>query len=151
MPQGGNSPLTVGYTDVGSNPRPATSEELQAQIQTMFEARSKEMEDKLKGQYDDRIKQLQQQLEDSRKSGKQPERIAQAEPPAPAPVKRTPQKSPEPAAAPPQTAVPQPTAPAQTTPERVLLGQGATEHVVRVLREELPVGCMVKASGGIGT
>ncbi len=44
-----------------------TPEELQAQIQTMFEARSKEMEDKLKGQYDDRIKQLQQQLQESKK------------------------------------------------------------------------------------
>ena len=44
-----------------------TPEEIQAQIQTMFEARSKEMEDKLKGQYDDRIKQLQKQLEDSKK------------------------------------------------------------------------------------
>jgi deoxyribose-phosphate aldolase len=27
--------------------------------------------------------------------------------------------------------------------------EGATEHTVRVLREELPPGCMVKASGGI--
>ncbi|MDX6578554.1 MAG: deoxyribose-phosphate aldolase [Gaiellales bacterium] len=29
--------------------------------------------------------------------------------------------------------------------------EGATEHVVRVLREELPAGCMVKATGGIGS
>jgi deoxyribose-phosphate aldolase len=29
--------------------------------------------------------------------------------------------------------------------------EGATEHVVRVLREELPGGYMVKASGGIGS
>ena len=93
-------------------PAGPTPEELQAQIQKMFEARSKEMEDKFKGQYDDRIKQLQQQLDESRKaqaSGKQPDRIAQAEPPAP--VERAPQKSPEPAAPAQQVTAPLPSAP----------------------------------------
>jgi TonB family protein len=90
-----------------------TPEELQAQIQKMFEARSKQMEDKLKGQYDDRIKQLQQQLSESRKapSGEseraKPERTAEkAEPPAPVETRAA--QKPEPAAAAPQTAVPQP-------------------------------------------
>ncbi|MFL6264265.1 MAG: TonB family protein [Thermoanaerobaculia bacterium] len=85
-----------------------TPEELQAQIQKMFDARSKEMEDKLKGQYDDRIKQLQQQLAESKKTqapGKASERVAQAEPPLPAPVES---RKPEPAASAPQTAVPKP-------------------------------------------
>ncbi|HEV3459156.1 MAG TPA: TonB family protein [Thermoanaerobaculia bacterium] len=41
---------------------------LQAQIQQMIEARSKDLESKLKGQYDDNIKQLQQKLEESRKA-----------------------------------------------------------------------------------
>ena len=41
---------------------------LQAQIQQMIEARSKEIESKLKTQYDDNIKQLQQKLEDSRRA-----------------------------------------------------------------------------------
>jgi TonB family protein len=88
-------------------------EELQAQIQKMFEARSKQMEDKLKGQYDDRIKQLQQQLSESRKtpSGEseraKPERTAEkAEPPTPVETRAA--QKPEPAATAPQTAVPQP-------------------------------------------
>jgi TonB family protein len=41
---------------------------LQAQIQQMIEARSKELETKLKSQYDDNIKQLQQKLEESRRT-----------------------------------------------------------------------------------
>jgi len=113
---GTTPPAAVPATGAPAGPTP---EELQAQIQKMFEARSKEMEDKLKGQYDDRIKQLQQQLEDRKAAGKQPDRVAQAEPPAPAPVERAPQKSPEPAVTAPQVAVPQPTAPVQTPPERV--------------------------------
>jgi len=47
----------------------AAEAQLQAQIQQMFEARSKEMEAKFKTQYDDRIKLLQKQLEDTRKGG----------------------------------------------------------------------------------
>ncbi len=98
-----------------------TPEELQAQIQKMFEARSKEMEDKLKGQYDDRIKQLQQQLADSKK-GPQPEKggsrlekVAEKAEPAPPPVETRTAVKPEPAAPPPQVAVPQPSAPAPSS------------------------------------
>jgi TonB family protein len=43
--------------------------EMQAQIQQMIEARSKDMESKLKSQYDDQIKQLQKKLEESKKTG----------------------------------------------------------------------------------
>src|SRR4051794_38381531 len=99
------------------NPAGQTPEELQAQIQKMFDARSKEMEDKLKGQYDDRIKQLQQQLEESKKTqaqGKAPERVAQAEPPAPAPAEKKPEPvlpKPEPAADKPGVPAPQTAAP----------------------------------------
>jgi TonB family protein len=46
----------------------ASEAQLQAQIQQMFDARSKDMEAKFKTQYDDRIKLLQKQLEDTRKS-----------------------------------------------------------------------------------
>jgi TonB family protein len=106
-----------------------TPEELQAQIQKMFEARSKQMEDKLKGQYDDRIKQLQQQLSESRKapSGEsertKPERTPEkAEPPAPVETRAA--QKPEPAAAAPQTAVPQ-TAGASAVPS---LGGAANER-----------------------
>jgi TonB family protein len=103
--------------DPAATPAPAAGpnpEEIQAQIQAMFEARSKEMEAKLKGQYDDRIKHLQQQLEDSRKTGTEPERarpqlVAQADPPAPAPAETRPAARPDPPA-------PQPSNPAPSTP-----------------------------------
>lgn len=66
-------PLPV-EPEVPAGPSP---EEIQEQIQAMFEARSKEMEDKLQGQYDDRIHQLQKQLEDSRKAQAERERLEQ--------------------------------------------------------------------------
>jgi len=49
----------------------------------MFEARSKEMEAKLKGQYDDKIKELQKQLEDSKRTerGTPPSASRPVEPP----------------------------------------------------------------------
>jgi TonB family protein len=109
-------PGTVPPAASPAVPAGQTPEELQAQIQKMFDARSKEMEDKLKGQYDDRIKQLQQQLEESKKTqaqGKSPERVAQVEPPVPAPAERKPDPAvpkPEPAAEKPVPA-PQPSAP----------------------------------------
>ncbi len=78
-------------------PAGPTQAELQAQIQGMFEARSKEMEDKLKGTYDQRIKDLQRQFEDSRRAEQEPVRPAAAPPRAePAEVKAPPR--PEPAA-----------------------------------------------------
>jgi TonB family protein len=45
-----------------------TAAALQAQIQQMIEARSKDIESKLKSQYDDNIKQLQKKLDDSKKA-----------------------------------------------------------------------------------
>jgi len=66
----------------------AAEAQLQAQIQQMFEARSKEMEAKFKTQYDDRIKLLQKQLEDTRKGGlrRRPGRgRCRRNPPSPAP------------------------------------------------------------------
>lgn len=91
-------------------PAGPTQEELQLQIQSMFEARSKEMEAKLKTQYDDRIKQLQQQLEDSKKAPAPAERPAPVQQAAavPPPVEIRPTPRPEP----PATASPIPTAPA---------------------------------------
>jgi TonB family protein len=104
----------------GAQPAPAvpagpTPEELQAQIQTMIAAQSKDVEAKLKDQYDQRIKQLQQQLEDSKRAAaepppvRQPERQATsvaAETPAPAPVETRPARQEIPA---PAVPVPQPT------------------------------------------
>jgi TonB family protein len=103
-----------GGAPAAGAPAAPTPEELQAQIQKMFEARSKEMEDKFKGQYDDRIKQLQQQLDESRKAAgagqaSKPDRSPLAEPPPAAPAETHAVQKPEPAAASaPQTAVPQP-------------------------------------------
>ena len=77
-------------------PAGPTPEELQAQIQAMIAAQGKQVEDKLKDQYDDQIKQLQQKLEESRKAAIEQERQAQQaarqpERPAPAPVQETPE------------------------------------------------------------
>ena len=50
-----------------AGPAAPNPEEIQKQIAAMFDARSKEMEAKLKGQYDDKIKGLQKQLEESKR------------------------------------------------------------------------------------
>lgn len=105
----------AGSTATAAGPTP---EEIQAQIQQMFEARQKEIEDKFKTQYDERIKQLQQQLEDSKRAsaGTDADRtkldrppVAQDPVPAPADTRTTPRTEP---AAPPQAAPTQPSAPA---------------------------------------
>ncbi|HEV8577998.1 MAG TPA: TonB family protein [Thermoanaerobaculia bacterium] len=101
---------------VGAPPTQAalTPEEIQAQIQQMFEARQKEMEAKYKAQYDDRIKQLQQQLEDSKRAtaeAPRQERPALQQEPTPAPADTRAAQRTEPAAAapaPPQTSAPAP-------------------------------------------
>ena len=111
---GGLQPAASPAVGTAGAPAGPTPEELQAQIQSMFEARSKEMEDKLKGQYDDRIKQLQQQLQESKKAADpaRTERIAEkVDPPAPAPVETRAVPKPE-TAAPPQVTPPQVSAPA---------------------------------------
>ncbi|MEP7010790.1 MAG: TonB family protein [Acidobacteriota bacterium] len=89
-----------------------TQEQIQAQIDQLVQAQIQASESKLKTQYDDRLKMLQKQLEDSRKPGA----------PSPSPSSSAPQESPEPeprAARPveptPTPAVPAP-APAQTQP-----------------------------------
>jgi len=96
----------------------AAEAHLQAQIQQMVEAGNKEMEAKLKTQYDERIKLLQKQLEDTRKGGGSPGGGQVASVPASAPEPRTPARSepppvvPAPAPEKPPVTVPQP-APAE--------------------------------------
>jgi TonB family protein len=58
----------------GAGDAAANAAALQAQIQQMIEARSKDMESKLKNQYDDQIKQLQGRLDESRKAAAEQER-----------------------------------------------------------------------------
>jgi TonB family protein len=117
-------PAAVQPAPVPAGPTP---EELQAQIQAMIAAQGKQVEDKLKDQYDDRIKLLQQQLEESRKAAVEQERQAarQAERPAPAPVQETPEpdvrvakvETPEPAPVLPEpTPEPQKVEPVQPAP-----------------------------------
>jgi TonB family protein len=111
MPGAAIPPAGAPNTQAGLTP-----EEIQAQIQQMFEARQKEMEAKYKAQYDDRIKQLQQQLADSKKAGddapKQDRPMLQQEP---APAETRAAQRTEPAAAPPPAPPPQTSAPAPQT------------------------------------
>jgi TonB family protein len=71
--RGGAKPAPAAATQAAAGPVSAAeaarnAAALQAQIQQMIEARSKDLENKLKGQYDDNIKQLQQKLEESRRA-----------------------------------------------------------------------------------
>jgi len=94
----------------------ASEAQLQAQIQQMFDARSKDMEAKFKTQYDDRIKQLQKQLEDTRKGNS--ERQVAAVPSSPSETRSAVRSEPPPVPAPekPTVAAPTPTpAPAQAS------------------------------------
>jgi TonB family protein len=69
QPAGAAATAGAGASTAADAARKATA--LQAQIQQMIEARSKELETKLKSQYDDNIKQLQQKLEESRRAAAQ--------------------------------------------------------------------------------
>ncbi|MFL6293561.1 MAG: protein kinase domain-containing protein, partial [Thermoanaerobaculia bacterium] len=106
--QPASMPGGVQPAPVPAGPSP---EELQAQIQTMISAQGKEVEDKLKNQYDDRIRQLQQQLEESRKAAAEQERQAARQAERPAPVQETPEPEVKTAAK------PEPSAPAPALPE----------------------------------
>jgi TonB family protein len=69
QPGGAAATAGAGASTAADAARKATA--LQAQVQQMIEARSKELETKLKSQYDDNIKQLQQKLEESRRAAAQ--------------------------------------------------------------------------------
>jgi TonB family protein len=123
LPPAGAVPAAPQPTEAAA-PAP-NPEEIQKQIAAMFEARSKEMEAKLKGQYDDKIKGLQKQLEDSKRAERTPTVVpavsTRPEPPAPEP-KLSPKPEPAPeketatAAAPPP--VPVPSAPKPEPPRQ---------------------------------
>ena len=125
-------PASVPINPQQAAPVPAgpTQEEIQAQIKTMLDAQSQDMEAKLKAQYDQRLKDLQKQLEERQRRDEQvksapavpapqveeptPAPVVSkpaAEPPAPAPSTTQPaqvpapavEKEQKPAASPPQT------------------------------------------------
>jgi len=83
-PVAASQPLPGG---VQAAPTPAgpTQEEIKAQIQQMVAASSQEMEAKMKAQYEERVKQLQQQLQDAKKRDE-----AHGVPAAPAPREKPP-------------------------------------------------------------
>jgi len=72
-------------------PAGPTREELEKQIREMLDAQSQQMEAKLKSQYEDRVKQLQQQLKDTKRRDEQARQAPAPEPavqePAPEPIK----------------------------------------------------------------
>jgi TonB family protein len=115
------APMTQPAAMPAQAPAPAgpTREELEAQIRAMLDAQSQQMESKLKSQYDDRMKQLQQQLEDAKRREEQ-QQVRQAA--APAPVVQEPAPEPvkqsEPAPTPPPPAATAATPPASTVPEK---------------------------------
>lgn len=99
-------------------PAGPTREELQAQIREILDAQSQQMEAKYKAQYEERLKQLNQQLDETKRRDEQ---ARQAPPPAPAPVQPEPelakQADPTPAQSKPEPspAVPTPPEPAPET------------------------------------
>ncbi|HEV7666916.1 MAG TPA: TonB family protein [Thermoanaerobaculia bacterium] len=86
-----------------------TQAQIQAQIDQLVQAQIQASESKLKTQYDDRLKQLQKQLEDSRRPG------ASASPAAPSPAAAQEAPEPEPRAATSRPVEPTP-APASSNP-----------------------------------
>ena len=154
----GSVPPPVGSAGAVAAPTP---EELQAQIQKMFDARSKDMENKLKGQYDDRIKQLQQQLADSKKT--QPAEPGERMKPERTAEKRSrrrrsrpaPPRSPSPPRVAAKTAVPQPGASAaqsalgaaNAASERP--AQGSPTPPARRAQAQVQVGDLVQPGPGV--
>jgi len=139
----------------GAQPTPVqasgpTPEELQAQIQAMIAAQSKDVEAKLKDQYDQRLKQLQQQLEDSKRAAAEPLPVRQTptvavETPAPPPVETKPA---------PRQETPAPTP--EPTPEqpRVASNPEPTPQQAPVIPAPAPVrkaqlGDLVQAGPGV--
>jgi TonB family protein len=135
----------------GMQPTPVpagpTPEELQAQIQSMISAQSKDVENKIKGQYDDQIKKLQQQLEDSRRAAAEPAQmpvraVPAVETPAPAPVETRPAPKETPA---PAVSAPQPTPEPQKVVEPVQQPAAPVQAPVR----KVQFGDLVSAGPGV--
>lgn len=106
---------------LSATPAGPTQEEINSQIQQMVAASSQEMEAKIKAQYDERIKLLQQQLQETKKRDEaSPAQTSQAARPVPPPVSAP---DPEPPAVETRTAavkLPEPTpAPASMAPATI--------------------------------
>ena len=101
-----------------STPAGPTQEEIKAQIQQMVAASSQEMEAKMKAQYEDRVKQLQQQLQDAKKRD-EAHGAAPATPKekSPAPVSPPPAAQEAPAETRAAAKAPEPVAPPPVKPE----------------------------------
>jgi TonB family protein len=111
--------LPPGFQPPPAAPAGPTQEELQAQIKQMLDARSTEMEAKLKAQYDDKIKQLQQQLDTKKTEGQAAAKPA-APIPAPAPAQEPPAETHTAAKQPDPAPVPVAPAPTPAPTEKVV-------------------------------
>jgi TonB family protein len=137
-PAPANPPLAAAGTQPASmpggvQPAPApagpSQEEIKAQIQQMVSASSQEMEAKMKSQYEDRIKQLQQQLQDTKKKEEQggAPKQERSSPPVPAAAPPAAQDPvPERTAA--KISDPVPVAPASSTPAPVPVDKAAPQQ-----------------------
>ncbi|HEV7509993.1 MAG TPA: TonB family protein [Thermoanaerobaculia bacterium] len=158
------TPLSSAAPGAVSTPDPAAAAaaeaQIQAQIQQMFEARSKEMEAKFKTQYDDRIKLLQKQLEDTRKGGSGGQTAAvpaaPSEPTRSAVRSEPPPVVPAPAPEKPAVAAPQPTpAPAERAaasppvPAPVQEKPAAPAPAAAARQAQVQVGDLVQPGPGV--
>ncbi len=133
-----------------------TQEQIQAQIDQLVQAQIQASESKLKTQYDDRLKQLQKQLEDTRGRGSAPA-------PAPAPIESPEPETPraasrpaEPASAPassapaPAPVQAQPSAP-EPAPVRAAPVESAPAPAPAPAAPRVQVGDLVRPGPGVVT
>jgi TonB family protein len=132
-----------------------TQEQIQAQIDQLVQAQIQASESKLKTQYDDRLKQLQKQLEDSRKPGApsaSPSSPAPQEAPEPEPraTSRPVEPAPTPSAPAPAPAQTQPAAP-DPTPVRPAPVEPTPAPAPAPAAPRVQVGDLVRPGPGVQT
>ncbi len=157
----GNPAAPVAATPAAAVPAtapPAMTQETQAQIQAqidqLVQAQIQANESKLKSQYDDRLKQLQKQLEDSRKAGApSPSTSASADSPEPEPRAVTSRTvEPAPASPPPSVApVQAPAVDPEPAPVRPAPVESAPAPIPAPAAPRVQVGDLVRPGPGVQT
>lgn len=132
-----------------------TQAQIQAQIDQLVQAQIQASESKLKTQYDDRLKQLQKQLEDSRRPGASPAPSSPAPQEAPEPEPRTvasrpAEPAPTPSAPAPAPAQSQPAAP-EPAPVRPAPVETAPAPAPAPAAPRVQVGDLVRPGPGVQT
>ncbi len=129
-----------------------TQAQLQAQIDQLVQAQIQANESKLKSQYDDRLKQLQKQLEDSRKSGGASPSASIPDPPEPEPRVATSRPvEPAPAASPPTSTAPVQPAPVESEPAPVRAAPVEPAPTPVPAAPRVQVGDLVRPGPGVQT